>query len=310
MKRFLETIKLSLSSRAFYQRVLSGTEPMGFKYFFWLNLIFSAVIACTFIPITYSIVSPKAHQKVVETIPADLEVYLKEGKVSINQPEPYVVENKWKNDFDSTTIQKCNGDSKCIDKNKDPENLVVIDTQTPFSVEQMLQYDTAVLIKSDSVITRKANGNTEIIQNPKDFNFTFNRTWVQEKINAFSWIGYIIPFAIFGLGITIGFAFMLLAYLLWALVAWAFLYLFTGKKALSFKRAYSVTLYSTTLFFILEAIGIIIPVVKGNVVQLIIFTFFLYYMTRVEKNIEKHEHIPGTPTEKIVSDDDKNNGTM
>ncbi len=310
MKRFLETIKLSLTSRAFYQRVLSGTEPMGFKYFFWLTVLFSIVIACTFIPITYSIVSPKVHEKIVNTIPTDLEAQVKEGKVSINQPEPYVVTNKWRNDFDSNTMQKCGSDAKCFEQHKDPKNIVVIDTKTPFSLEQMAEYDTVVLIKEDSIVTRKANGNVEIIKNPTNFNFTFNRDWVQNKITAFSWIGYVIPFAVFVFGITFGFAFMLVAYLVWALIAWLLLYLFTGKKALAFKRAYSVTLYSTTLFFALECISMFLPFVRGNFIQLIIFGLFLYYMTRTKVELEKHEHTPGTPAEHIVEDDDKNNGVM
>jgi predicted membrane protein len=103
---------------------------------------------------------------------------------------------------------------------------------------------------------------------------------------------------------------MLVAYLVWALIAWLLLYLFTGKKALTFKRAYSVTLYSTTLFFVLECISMFLPFVRGNFVQLIIFGLFLYYMTRTEIELEKHEHTPGTPAEHIVEDDDKNNGVI
>lgn len=286
MKRLFETIKLSLTSKAFYQRILHGTEPMGFKYVYILNIIFSLILASASIPIVYSIVSPKVHQKVVQTIPTDLEIFVKNGTVSINQPEPYIVENKWKNDF----------------KNSEPKNLVVIDTKSDFTIDQLFQYDTFVLIKKNSVITKKTNGGVEIIQNPKDLNFTFNKTWVKEKIDSLYWIGYVLPIAIFVFGITFGFAFILLSYLIWAMIAWVLLKWFIKTKEISFKKAYSVTLYSTTVFFILKTLSMLLPFLKGSIVQFVVFAAFLYYITK--ENVAENN---GSHT---IIDDDKNNGVV
>lgn len=292
MKRFIETIKLSLTSKAFYQRVLEGTEPMGFKYFFGINIAFALIISAIFLPAVLAITSSSVHKKVVETIPEGLEVYVKKGVVSTNQQEPYIVENTW------------------TKKDSAPTNLVVIDTKTPFTQSQFAEYDTAVLIKSDSIITQKNTGVVEIVQNPKELDFTFNRNWVQTNIQKFSWVGYLIPIIVFILGITLGYGIMLLIYIVWALIAWALLCAYRKDISVTFKKAYSVTLYASTLFLILELISYALPFLDGNIVKLIVYAIFLYKMTKVdEKTKEAHEHVAGLPPEKVLVDDDKNNGT-
>ncbi|MBU3668670.1 MAG: DUF1189 domain-containing protein [Candidatus Taylorbacteria bacterium] len=307
MKRFLETIKLSVASKAFYQRVLEGREPMGFRYFFWLNMIYAVTIAAVFLPIVFAITSPKAHQEVIQTIPENLEVYVKKGMVSTNQPEPYVVVNTWSKDKSGEEVDKCK-DEKCTRHKKSPTNLVVIDTQTPFSIEQFRLYDTAVLVKADSIITQKDNGTVEVVTNPKELDFTFNRAWVEKMINKFSWLAYLIPVGIFFLGSTFGYAFILLAYVIWALIAWALLSWYRKDIKVTFRHAYSVTLYASIVFFVLELLSYMLPFADTNTFQFIVFAIFLYVLTK--KDTEVHEHIPGQPAKEVIADDDKNNGVV
>jgi Protein of unknown function (DUF1189) len=298
MKRFIETFKLSLTSKAFYQRVVTGTEPMGFKYFFWLNALYSLIIACTFIPIVSAITSPQAHEALLSVIPADLTVTLSKGATSINQPEPYIIRNTSAETLQKNHDEKCKDviSQKCSSDFKVPKNAVVFDTKTPFTIEQFNTYDTTVLIKADSIIGKKPNGTIEVIGNPKDLDLTLNRFWLGDKISKYAWIANLIPVVIFIGFSTVGYAFTLLAYIIWALIVWLLLKI--GKVAVGFKQAYSITLYTSIVFLALELISLALPFANNNLVQFVALAGFLYLMFKKD--------IVGSS----IPDDDKNNGTV
>ncbi len=294
MKRFFETLKLSLTSKAFYQRVLEGKEPRGFKYFFWLNFIYSIVIVTVFIiPISILLTSSAAHQKFLSVIPADLVVTLDKGTTTINQAEPYIIPNTAQPN--AAIMQKCNGDQKCIADRIGPKNAVVIDTKTPFTLESFNSYDTMVLVKGDMIATKKSNGQIQIIPNPKDIHLDLSRAWASNIIEKYSWIAWFIPVFAFIGEITLVYAFNLFVFIFWALVIWLILWIYKVKT--TFGRAYSIAIYSSIVLTILDMLAYVIPFLRGNIVQVIVIAIFLYYMVR--KNPENFGGV-STGEDKIV----------
>lgn len=305
MKRFFQTIKFSLTSRAFYQRILNGSEPMGFKYFFWLNALYSVIIALVLIPMVLLLVSPDAHAKFLSIIPADLTITLDRGKISINQPEPYIIPTQKPED-----IQKCGTDQKCL--NKVPANAVVIDTKTPFSVEQFDKYNTLVLVKDSMIVGKKSGGQIEIIPNPKDVHLELNRNWAASLLVKYSWIAWFIPVAALVGSITILYVFNLFGYLLWALLVWGILWVYGVKT--SFGKSYSVVLYTSIIFMLFDIASFFVAFTQSNWFQFIVIVIFLYYMIKkgvepiAEKGPEEKSKSGVLPVERIT-DEDTNNGT-
>lgn len=304
MKRFFQTIKLSLTSKAFYQRVLNGSEPVGFKYFFLLNILYSIIIALIFIPTVFLLTSPEAHTKFLSVIPADLVVTLDKGKTTVNQPEPYIIPAQNQN-----AMQKCKGGEKCM--SEIPKNAVVIDTKTPFSIEQFETYNTVILVKDSMIVGKKSGGRIEIIQNPKDLQLELSRDWAANLITKYSWLAWLIPVAVLLGSMTVVYAFGLLAYLIWALIAWALLRIYGVKT--TFGRSYSVILYASALFMILDILAFVITFANSNWFQFIAIALFLYYMIKKNDAIPEETKpdekplVDSLPAERIT-DVDSNNG--
>lgn len=300
MKRFFQTIKLSLTSRAFYQRILNGSEPMGFKYFFWLNALYAVILAIWMIPIVFMLTSPEVHAKMLAAIPADLTVTLDKGKTSINQPEPYIIPGNTEE-----VKQKCNGDQACLDKK--PTNAIVIDTKTPFSLEQFENYKTVVLVKDTMIVGRKSSGQIEIIENPKDLHLELNRSWAGNIISTYAWIAWFIPLLVFIGSATVLYVLSLLAYLLWALVIWVLLRIYRIKT--TYSRSYSIVLYMSALMLLIEAVSFFIPFLSSVWFKCIVVAIFLYQMLK-KGDVTTTETKPATESvsANIISDDDTNNG--
>jgi hypothetical protein len=231
---FLKTIRNSIYSPDFYASIPQKKLGSAIGYFFLLILF--AAIAQSISPVwSFLTVGQTEVKKFVNTVkniyPSELVIKIQKGKVSTNVQEPYFIplpENK-------NMIAE------------DNFNLVVIDTKTPFSVNQFNQYRAFAWITEDSVFTKSDN---QIKANDlsKASNITIDKTLVSSLINRFSpWINLITPLAITGISLGLYLFHSLRLVYLFFLAALIWILTKFLKKPLSYGNSYKTGLYAMTL---------------------------------------------------------------
>ena len=237
----LSKIKSSIYSPSFYAEVQKKSLGSAFGYFFLLILLVSLI--GTF-PVIFSFVTKGQNElksiisDVKNKYPQELEVKIKDGVASTNVVEPYVIPMTSDMKNETTGLQ----------------NLLVIDTKTPFSITQYKKYNAAVWLTKDGVYYR-SNNTEEVRSQPleKFGNVTINKKYVDEMVGKISpWIKYLAPILLIVIIIGLFLFHMLrLAYLFFFALC-ALLLAKAMKKSLSYGTAYKVGLYAITLGFIVE----------------------------------------------------------
>jgi len=166
-----------------------------------------------------------------ELYPQELEVVIKNGKVSTNAKEPYFL---------------------AVEEQK----LIVIDTKTPFSTTKFNQYNALAWVSQDSVFIRDdSKGQLKTIDLSEVDDFTLNKAMVNEFFVKISpWFKFITPVVIVGIvfGIYILYMFKLSYLLFLALLILILLKII--KKPVSYGSAYKVGLYAMTLGLLLSTV--------------------------------------------------------
>lgn len=243
---FLKTIKSSIYDPSFYSEVVKGNENKPFRYYFKLSallaLMFAVVLSVKLVPDLKTFLRD-SKVSIEQNYPKDLEVKIEKGIATTNAIEPYIVK------FPKNTLQ-VNKELQNI------ENLIVIDTKTPFSLEQFENYKTILLLTKDSMVSTE-EGNKVTITSLKDFpNITVNYAnitkWLEKTTPITKALSFSVPFLIF-FSVFIAYVFKLL-YLFWG----ALLVFIVGKIKkinLSYKKSYHIALYAVTLPTILSGIA-------------------------------------------------------
>jgi hypothetical protein len=232
---FLRTIRDSIYSPSFYFGIPKKPFKSAIGYFFLLILILT--IIQSILPIRIFLTTGQTEIKtfvdrVKNFYPAELEVKIENGKASTNVPEPYFIPSPF------------NVDDKTVKSNP---NLIVIDTKTPFSIEQFNQYKTYVWLTEDSIVSNN-KGQIQINDLSGTPNATINKTLVTGLIDKFSpWLNLITPIVVIGLLIIfyIAYSFRLiylffLAFLIWLLTKLV-------NKPLPYWTSFKIGLYAMTL---------------------------------------------------------------
>lgn len=235
---FLENIKNSIYSPEFYKSIPAKFLGSAFKYFFLLGLLVTLITTASLIKPLIIDLSGQIESISKETIngyPQNLEVYIKDGQASINQQEPYFIALPEK---DSST---------------DFHNLIVIDTETPFSITQFNEYKTATWLTKDSLFYRSEQNQVRGFELKNMDDLTVNKELLNSLYNQFSpyikFIGPIILFLAF-LGIYIVFSFRLIQLLFIALIV--FLISKLIKKNLTYGISYKMSMFAITLGVLVE----------------------------------------------------------
>lgn len=227
MKSFFRAVQDSVYSPSFYQELPNKKTSYSVGYFAKLALIVGVLTAAPMLPGVFSYISGPTLDSLVASYPADLEVDIVDGHVSTNQPEPYVI--------------------KDTEANSEKENLLVIDTKSPFSAEQFEQYSTFILVKKDFVVgqgTRKYS----IIPFKDLGDWHINKGQVSEWANNMR--PFVIPAAVLVslLIMAVVFFFLfanLIYFFLAALLVWVVGRLFSHK--LSYMQSYVLAIHASTL---------------------------------------------------------------
>ncbi len=230
---FLKTFQQSLYSPPFYKHLLDTRIKSGLLYYFLLVLVLSIFQILLSIPAYLDAQKQltTTSNQVISAYPIDLEFTIDEGKLSTTAEEPYVIPIPPSSDN--------------VDES---ENLLVINTQIPYSTEQFREYDTLAWATRDMVYYQESKDDIRSVSYQNIDDFTLNKALVEstyKKIQPyFVWIA---P----GIGIAhaLGLLFLGAWRLLYLLLLAAFL-LLVGKmfsSTLTWKQTFKLLLYVVTL---------------------------------------------------------------
>lgn len=146
IKTFFHVFVKSISSVKYYEEIVAANTAFSMKYFFVLAIL-ASVIATAGIVIPNI---PKINKEIKNGLeqaknfyPATLEITVKEGKLSINQPEPYFI----------PTPKTFTEGAKDV-----PTNLVVFDSKG--TIDDVTKYNTLALVNQTNLLVR-TNGKIE-----------------------------------------------------------------------------------------------------------------------------------------------------
>lgn len=241
---FLKKIKDSIYSPEFYSSVPGSS--FGSALGFFVLLILALTIVQSIYPVwLFSTEGQKEirkfSDKAVSVYPNELEVKIKDGQVSTNVKEPYVIA------------------IPSEDNAGENQNLIVLDTKTPYSAAKFNEYKSLIWVTRDSVFVKgDKNGQTKTFDLSSAKNFTLNKTVVNSFVaKASPWLKLITPVVIIAIlvGIFMLYFFRLIYLFLLALLV--FILLKIIKRPIPYTDSYKVVLYAVTLGFIVEVITIV-----------------------------------------------------
>lgn len=244
--KFLNKIKSNIYDPSYYSGLLNESFGSSIKYFFKLSFVLALLWAIGFgvlvFPKMYSSLG-SIGEEIAKAYPSELEVKIKDGVVSTNVSEPYIV-----------PVSGDYAESKY-------KNIVVIDTKSDFSIDKFESYNTAVMITKNALISKDKNDKITINQLKNVPDFTINHSkvvyWLNKAIPLIKSFSFAVPVLVF-IGIFISYTFGLV-YLLFAGLL-VFILGKIRKLGLSYKKSYQISLHAVTLPFILSAVSVLINV--------------------------------------------------
>ena len=233
----------SLISPKYYQHIIETRFSFSLKYFAVLALIASLItFSSTVKPITQDLSEgiSALESTALNAFPEDLVVTLKDGELSINQPEPYIF--AMPKDFTDEP------------ETKTPSNFLVFDSIG--TLDDLEKYDTLILVNRTNILVQGSN-KVEVypLKDYPDGELTAEilRSFANEVKPFLKAIPYIVlTFALLGTVLYyFGFRLAYLVIVSLALMAFGSL---RGLK-LSFSKYYQVGLHAITLPLIIEVLS-------------------------------------------------------
>lgn len=240
---FLKAIKFSIYNPAFYAKIKSQSLASSLKYFFLLILVL-CLINILFLFSELVIKIPLEIRdfsfRIVDSYPKDLEVTVDNGQVITNTQEPFFV-----------PFPKSGQEIEASSLN----NLLVIDTKTPFSSTQFNQYKTLMWLTRDSLFYQNREFDQRSLDLTKFQNIKINRDFIQnivDKINPWlKFFGPILLLVVF-IGLYLGFTFQLIYFLFLGILIFFLSSIF--KWGLNYSASYKTAIYASTLGFLVDLI--------------------------------------------------------
>ncbi len=235
---FLQSVKNSIYSPNFYEKLLTKSLGRSFLYFFLLIFLFTAFRTG---PIIYSFAKEgqpeieKMLSGIVDHFPANLEVKIQKGLVTTNAQEPYFIP------FPSSS------------ESEDFENLIVIDTKNPFSVDQFDKYSTIAWLSRDSIYVKGSGSEFRAYALSDIEDLTINRDAALNLKTALTpWLAALTPIVGFFafVAIFVGYSFRLIY--LFFLALCIFLIAKLMNKPLLYSQSYKIGMHAMTLGFFVE----------------------------------------------------------
>ncbi len=255
--KFIWEIRDSIYSPEYYKGLLTKPFSYSLKYFFMLVLCIALVVSVSLMfPVFSAVHSFLANvgMKVLEYYPDELRITIKNGVVSTNVVEPYVLPMppEFKSAFQSAQDRAGNNVKVNININVNAKNLLVIDTKTPFTIDEFKKADTEILLTKDSAVYYD-KGNTVVAPLDKVSDFTLDKGKITSFLNkAQPYFRFVYPliavgmFSIFFFGAAFNMFYLLFAAILILLIARM------KKASLSYGKSYQLGLHLITLALIID----------------------------------------------------------
>ncbi|MFZ5424280.1 MAG: DUF1189 family protein [Patescibacteria group bacterium] len=250
IKAFFYVYIKSITSIDYYKDLTKVGFGFSFKYFVILAAL-AAIVASVGISLPASKSINEAVNKGLDSLvnhyPEDLEITIKEGLLSINKPEPYIVKFPEELTQDSEEFKD--------------QNLIVFDSEG--TIDDLENYNTVILVNRKNILVNnpEATGTDQIRVLPlRDFEEgTLNKETVMYLINEFRPLAKFIPYIVFT-AIAGAMIFYFFAYrLTYLLVVTAILMLVGNivKVKLQFSKYYQIGLHAMTLPLTIDVITLV-----------------------------------------------------
>ena len=247
IKAFLYVFFKSLTSIKYYQDVIKTHLNFSMKYFFTLSLTAALVVTAIGILPSFSPIKNTINdflEQGRQIYPDDLIITSKDGKLSINQPEPYLIPFPDISNLDQSDMPE---------PDMQIENLVVFDSNG--TLDDLENYKTLFLVNESNVLAR---GENKIEVYPlKDIpEGQITKTEINKIFSQIEQIAVYVPYAIVTLlfiAVVVYYIGFRLAYLLFL----ALVLLGVGKIQkldLDYKKYYQIGIHTMTLPLIVDVI--------------------------------------------------------
>ncbi len=237
---FFEKIKSAVYNPVFYSKIKHQGLGSAFGYFFLLILILTIINTLVLsyeLLVNIPIEVKDFVSESVNSFPSDLEVNIDDGQVSTNAPEPFFVP------FPET------------DEYTGLNNILVIDTKTPFSALQFDQYKTMAWLTKDSLFFQNREYDQRSIALTDVDDIKIDRQFVEDLAGKISpWLNLVGSFLILivFIGMFIGFTFNLIYFLFLAILIFFLSSIF--KWGLNYSASYKTAIYASTAAFAIDLI--------------------------------------------------------
>ncbi|MFA6023724.1 MAG: DUF1189 family protein [Candidatus Gracilibacteria bacterium] len=268
---FFKSIPSSIYSPSFYAGIPGQSFGKSFGYLagFTALIVLLCSIFLVLVPyLTHRDQIEQSISNVLNFYPEELVVTIQDGKAHSNMQEPYyfrvndfVSTEEWDGEF-KTEFE--NGLSATEPIDLESFSILVVDTQTPFSLEQFKAYNTLAWLTQDSVVVKSEENRVESIALEGTPNTVLNKTVVDQVMNeVWSKLNNFIPFLVV-LAFIGTFVVVMLARMFYLLIL-ALVLMVVGaimKVPYSFESSYKTAIYAVTLPTLLSAILLIEPWTK------------------------------------------------
>lgn len=263
---FWRLIYRSIYSPPFYRELLGSPfdatqgKPFKFSLKYFATLALGLAVALTVL-FSARIISPvgeflkKIGPAVVSNFPEGLVVTLKDGSVSVNAEEPYVV-----------SLPQALRDAQERARNEDANegaptaNLLVIDTREPVSLERFAELNTLLWVAKSNVVFREKGG-IRIDSLERFPDFVIDEGMARKLADGIDSLRrFVAPVIVFGSFFVILFlmAFTFVYLLFGAVVVWVAARL--RRVPVGYGKAYQLALHAVTLTLFYDALFFIVPV--------------------------------------------------
>ena len=240
---FFKDIKSAIYSPDFYTKINKRSLGTSLKYFFGLVLLLT-LINVLMMSYELAVKIPGEIRSFISqatgSIPEDLTVVIDKGRVTTNTQEPlFIPFPELNNEIGQDSLN----------------NILVIDTKTPYSSTQFNQYKTLFWLTNDSLFYQNREFDQRSIDLSKSDNFTVNRNLIADWVSKINpWLNALGPILIFlvFIGLFIGFSFNLIYFMFLAVLIFFLSSIF--KWGLSYSSSYKTAIYCSTLSFFIDLI--------------------------------------------------------
>ena len=274
--RFFYTIGYSIFNPTFYRTLPKTPLWKALLYFFILIFLLTfiriAVYAYSYIP-EVNMMIEESVAYIDNQYPDDLEITIENGMVSTNLDAPYFFQMPG-----------------AIEEDYDFDYLLMIDTETPFTLEDFEEYRTAAWLTKDAIYTIDENEGVSMRSLANIEYMYIDKSIINRYIDQYSgWFPFIAPMLLLFLFLLyVAIESFTLVYLLLLSIVLLLAVRLAGIP-LKYVDIYKISIYASTLGLIVKHMIEITPLLSGlnevrfvfTIITLFVFTFNILYQRKV-----------------------------